>query len=358
MSFFEDLIKNATGLKAGLLNSAKSSGLLDVNQSTDETAMDVSYDPQQKFQDPYTTKDVKNPYFGNIKQAVPFTIDPKTGKRIVNGKEDKSNITVQGQAKLGINNEQAKKFLGMDFNQIAASWKDKGGFDGLMSNPAFQLGIAIMQSSAQGKSIGEDLFNNAVKAGAISAQYKDRLLAKEKVLAPITEDQRDEVKAVLAEDNYYDPDFLDKMKTGNQQAKYREALDDVYDKAMKIAKQETKGGKEVRFNRSHIRKAIKALSDEGKIKKRDPSFFGIRGGTIESTQGIQPRKQGGPVESGESYIVGEAGAEMFVPEVDGNIIKNDDTKVVNMLLESNPQLKNVSRARAVKILKARFPDYF
>jgi hypothetical protein len=49
---------------------------------------------------------------------------------------------------------------------------------------------------------------------------------------------------------------------------------------------------------------------------------------------------------------------MFVPQVDGNIIDNDDTKVVNMLLESNPQLKNVSRARAVKILKARFPDYF
>jgi hypothetical protein len=49
---------------------------------------------------------------------------------------------------------------------------------------------------------------------------------------------------------------------------------------------------------------------------------------------------------------------MFVPQVDGNVIDNDDTKVVNMLLESNPQLKNVSRARAVKILKNRFPDYF
>jgi uncharacterized pyridoxamine 5'-phosphate oxidase family protein len=49
---------------------------------------------------------------------------------------------------------------------------------------------------------------------------------------------------------------------------------------------------------------------------------------------------------------------MFVPEVDGNVIKNDDAKVVNMLLEHNPQLKNISRARAVKILKNRFPDYF
>ena len=67
---------------------------------------------------------------------------------------------------------------------------------------------------------------------------------------------------------------------------------------------------------------------------------------------------GGPVNKEQSYVVGEKGAEVFVPEVDGKIINNDDAKVINMLLESNPQLKNVSRARAVKILKARFPDYF
>jgi uncharacterized pyridoxamine 5'-phosphate oxidase family protein len=70
------------------------------------------------------------------------------------------------------------------------------------------------------------------------------------------------------------------------------------------------------------------------------------------------KAKGGPVAQGKEYIVGEEGPEMFVPQIDGNVIKNDDTKVVNMLLESNPQLKNVSRARAVKILKNRFPDYF
>ena len=79
-------------------------------------------------------------------------------------------------------------------------------------------------------------------------------------------------------------------------------------------------------------------------------------------RGIQSNKpglaKGGPAKEGKEYIVGEEGPEMFVPQVDGNVIDNDDTKVVNMLLESNPQLKNVSRARAVKILKNRFPDYF
>ena len=68
--------------------------------------------------------------------------------------------------------------------------------------------------------------------------------------------------------------------------------------------------------------------------------------------------KGGPVKAGKDYIVGEEGPEMFVSETNGTIINNDDSKVVSMLLESNPQLKNVSRARAVKILKARFPDYF
>ena len=84
------------------------------------------------------------------------------------------------------------------------------------------------------------------------------------------------------------------------------------------------------------------------------SFFFGRG--VQST--APGLAKGGPAEAGKEYIVGEEGPEMFVPEIDGNVIKNDDAKVVNMLLEHNPQLKNISRARAVKILKNRFPDYF
>jgi hypothetical protein len=82
-------------------------------------------------------------------------------------------------------------------------------------------------------------------------------------------------------------------------------------------------------------------------------FFGR--GVQSKAEGLA---KGGPVEAGKDYIVGEEGPEMFVSETNGTIINNDDSKVVSMLLESNPQLKNISRARAVKILKARFPDYF
>jgi hypothetical protein len=43
------------------------------------------------------------------------------------------------------------------------------------------------------------------------------------------------------------------------------------------------------------------------------------------------RAKGGPVKADKQYVVGEEGPEMFVPQVDGNIINNDDAKVVNML---------------------------
>jgi len=260
---------------------------------------------------------------------------------------------------LGLSNEQSKRFFGLDLAGIRSQWKDKGGFEGLMANPAFTLGLGLMKSSATGQPMSQSLFDNALKAGAISGEYAERIKKRSEVLAPVTEGQRDEVAAVLAEDNYYEPNILDKLKKGNQSAKYREALDDVYDRADKLAKAEAKkSGKSVRFGRKHIRAALKQMETKGEIKRRDPSFFGIIGGTIESTKGIGKRAKGGPVTENKPYIVGEEGAEMFVPQVDGNIIDNDDTKVVNMLLESNPQLKNVSRARAVKILKNRFPDYF
>jgi len=363
MSFFEELTKKATGL------------LADVRQTTAGSAGDIAGEAAMPEEYGRTIAPVKSfPSYARtesplIKKPIfPTNIVPpgqgKIGdtKILPNSMMDNKIPSSKDEAKtnpLGITNDQSKQFFGMDLNQIKASWKDKGGFEGLMSNPGFTLGLAIMSSSAQGRPISESLLNNVLASGEISSAYADRIKARSKVLAPVSEDQRSEVAAVLAEDNYYEPDFLDKLKTGNQSAKYRESLDLIYDKAQNIAKSEAKGGKEVRFGRKHIRQAIKDLEASGKLKKRDPSFFGIRAGTLEATGGIDgARAEGGPVEANKNYLVGEKGPEVFVPQVDGNIINNDDAKVVNMLLEHNPQLKNISRARAVKILKNRFPDYF
>ena len=338
MALIEDLYKQATGL----LDPRTP----DFNPQTDRVGQ---YNPM--------TGQITNIDGTVARKPTQDTFSPS---QILKGQRGQMIPLDQQKKGLGISNAQSKQFLGLDLKQIEANWKDKGGYEGLMANPAFQLGLAIMQSSARGKSVGADLFDNAAKAGAISAQYAERLKARSTVTGPVTQEQRDEVAAVLAEDNYYKPGILDRLKTGNQQAKFREGLDNIYDKAMKLAKKEarTSGGKEVRFGRKHIRQALKNLEKEGKLKKRDPSFFGLIGGTIEATSGIEKREMGGPVNKDQSYVVGEKGAEVFIPQVSGKIINNDDAKVINMLLESNPQLKNVSRARAVKILKARFPDYF
>ena len=73
---------------------------------------------------------------------------------------------------------------------------------------------------------------------------------------------------------------------------------------------------------------------------------------------VGERQLGGPVAKDKAYLVGEVGPEVFIPKVSGKIVSNDDSKIINLLLEANPNLKGVSPARAEKILRNRFPDYF
>ena len=47
-----------------------------------------------------------------------------------------------------------------------------------MSNPAFSLGLALMQSSANGKTINQGILDNFVKSAKISAEFKDRIEAR------------------------------------------------------------------------------------------------------------------------------------------------------------------------------------
>ena len=72
----------------------------------------------------------------------------------------------------------------------------------------------------------------------------------------------------------------------------------------------------------------------------------------------EPKAEGGPINAGQPYLVGEKGPEIVVPNQDGQVLSNDDSQVFAMLLNANPQLQNISRTRAEAILKSRFPDYF
>jgi hypothetical protein len=367
MGFFDELVNRATGLKTGLLNEGNKSTS---GMGMQETDMPVERDPNAMYSDPYTNVKTIDTRLGQTKVASPFKynnqgkpVDPATGNLVAPEPAAPNDIIKLGESKIGLNNNQAVKFLGMDMTQISETWKNKGGFEGLMANPAFLLGLGIIQSSAQGKPIGSDIFDTAVKSGAVSAQYADRIRERSKVLEPITDDQRDTVRAVLSESDIFEGSIGQKFKNffkgKNTDALNRRALDEIYEEADKIAKMESgsRGGKAVKLNRTHIEKAVRNLKDSGKLDLSEKNFLSrFFGRGVQST--AEPLAKGGPVEAGKDYIVGEEGPEMFVSETNGTIINNDDSKVVSMLLESNPQLKNISRARAVKILKARFPDYF
>jgi hypothetical protein len=341
MGILEELFKISTGME-------KKMG----DQSLNETSMDVNYPEDTLFKD------------ANINKGNPYRIEQPSGDFI----DQQSNlplkpVTTNPIEKIATDKNLFQNIFGLDVSTMQKNWKEKGGFEGLMANPGFILGLGIIQSSAQGKSIGADLLNNAVKSGAISAQYADRIKERSKLLEPITDDQRDTVRAVLSESDIFEGSvgqkFKNWFKDKNTEALNRRALDEIYEEADKIAKKEigSKGGKAIRLNRTHIEKAVRNLKDAGKIDLSEKNFLSnFFGRGVQSK--AEPLAKGGPVEAGQDYIVGEEGPEMFVSETNGTIINNDDSKVVSMLLESNPQLKNISRARAVKILKARFPDYF
>ena len=266
--------------------------------------------------------------------------------------------------------------VGEYFNNAQKTWKDKGGFDALMSNPQFGIGLSLLQQASEGKTIGSSALKAMVDGGVISDAYAKKIAARSKVLAPITEDQRAEAEAALSKMNVGKPDFLDKLFNfrTNQPALYREALTKIAERADKDAKLKSKekGGQEVRPDYD---KAILDLTDSGELNFRTEQFLGGRAGTvtaqpskaelklrgIKDTSNIPASRQrqfGGPVTQGKAYLVGEVGPEVFIPKETGKIVSTDDSKIINLLLESNPQLKNVSPARAEKILRNRFPDYF
>lgn len=265
--------------------------------------------------------------------------------------------------------------VGEYYKEAQKTWADKGGFNALMSNPQFGIGLSLLQQASEGKTIGQAGLKAMVDGGIISSEYAKKIAAKAKVLAPITEDQRAEAEAALSKMNVGKPDFLDKLfnfKT-NQPALYREALTKIAEKAESDAekKSKEKGGQRVRPDYD---KAILDLIDSGELNFRTQQFFGTRAGTvtakpskaelklrgekIDNIPDKNKRELGGPVAKDKAYLVGEVGPEVFIPKVSGKIVSNDDSKIINLLLEANPHLKSVSPARAEKILRNRFPDYF
>jgi hypothetical protein len=249
---------------------------------------------------------------------------------------------------------------GVDMDKAAANWKDKGGFEGLMSNPAFSLGLALMQSSANGKTINQGILDNFVKSAKISAEFKDRIEARAGDVTEVTEGQTNKIKDVLGTFGISAPK-LRKILPGDQSESYEQAVEDIAFKVQKkvtaMKKAAEKSGKNIEVGNRLYKKVIQEMIDNGEIDKKGGLKIGGYN-IIDSTLEAKPMAKGGPITQGKPYVVGEEGPEIIIPRSDGNVISNDDSQIYAMLLASNPQLQKVSKARAEKILRNRFPEYF
>jgi len=254
----------------------------------------------------------------------------------------------------------------VDFDKAAASWKDKGGFEGLMSNPAFTMGLAFMQAGAEGKTLGQGALDNVMKAGGISQHYK-KIIADRK-MEPIQATSADiaEVKDMLKSINISEGNWLENLITGpGAGAQYEAAVEEIaleFQKEIrKKQKQLKEDGKSEVIKRTDQLKILQRLVNSNKIKKKG-GFLGIFDATIQKKDvpytGWGNRAQGGPVQAGKPYVVGEEGPEIIIPHSSGNVLSNDDSQIYAMLLAANPQLQKVSKTRAERILRSRFPEYF
>ena len=99
----------------------------------------------------------------------------------------------------------------VDMDKAMASWKDKGGFEGLMANPAFTMGLAFMQAGAEGKTLGQGALDNVMKAGGISQHYKKIIEDRKQEPIQATAGDIDEVKSLLKTMNVDDPGWHEKL---------------------------------------------------------------------------------------------------------------------------------------------------
>jgi hypothetical protein len=294
-----------------------------------------------------------------VKEAEKIQGTP-TGSMPVDNEESNTQISGAELEKDPGFMDKFAKLAGVDLQKASANWKEKGGFDGLMSNPAFSLGLALMQSSANGKTINQGILDNFVKAGNISQEYKDRIEARAGDVTEVTSGQMDSIKGVLSSVGISAP-ALRKLKPGNQAESYEQAVEDIAFKVQKkvsTMKAAAKAsGKNIEVGSRLYKKIIQQMIQDKEIdKKGGLKIFGYN--VIDSTLEAKPMAKGGPVQQGKPYLVGEQGPEIIIPHSSGDVLTNDDSQIYAMLLASNPQLQKVSRVRAQKIMRNRFPEYF
>ena len=163
--------------------------------------------------------------------------------------------------------------------------------------------------------------------------------------------------------------IFSKFKGADAQKGYDAAVENIAMELQKAKvaaqKKAESAGKNFEWGYEQQKKVVENVIRKEKIKhKKGFSIFGIRvtKGILEkdksSYQLDGSLEHGGTAHEGKSYLVGEKGPEVFIPKETGEVLANDDSQIFAMLLAANPQLQKVSKDRAMKILKNRFPEYF
>ena len=250
-----------------------------------------------------------------------------------------------------------------DLEGAKASWTQKGGFEGLMANPAFTMGLAFMQAGAEGKTLGQGSLDNVMKAAGISSHYKKIIEDRKQAPIQATAADIDEIKEHLKTFKISEPNMWEKVGSWfageDGQANYDRAAESIaieYQKEVARLQKANTSGKPLVIDSTFKEKIIKKVINSGKIKRKKGWFGPLTHGTIEQKSVFKAR--GGPVTQGKAYVVGEEGPEVIIPHSSGNVLSNDDSQIFAMLLAANPQLQKVSKARAEKIMRSRFPEYF
>tara|TARA_R100000655_G_scaffold22747_1_gene46014 strand:+ start:2675 stop:3658 length:984 start_codon:yes stop_codon:yes gene_type:complete len=290
--------------------------------------------------------------------AIPANLPMAMGKPPVNNREKAIMQTSQGDA-----NQQHLDWLGrltgVNMDKAKKQWENKGGFEGLMANPAFTMGLAFMQAGAEGKTLGAGAMDNVMKAAGISSNYKRLMEAKAGGVKEVTTGQMDKIKDVLQTKGIDKPGFWRTWRSGGQSESYEQAVEDIAFKVQAkvdaMVKSAKASGKDIEVGNRLYKKVIDDMIASGEIQKKG----GVKVGgyqVIDAT--LEARSRGGPITKGKSYLVGEEGPEVVIPRESAKVLSNDDSKIYAMLLAANPQLQKVSRARSEKILRNRFPEYF
>jgi len=341
-------------------NAINQSGSIPINrQNVDQALQKKGLNTRTLMQDPKTASAKINAAnqklaMANNPSAMPSNLGDKGGSMDNMGSQDPKWW------------EKLAKMANVDPDKAMASWKEKGGFEGLMANPAFTMGLAFIQAGAEGKTLGAGALDNVMKAGGISQHYKK--IIKDRKQAPIQATAADmaEIESLLKtiniEEGNWAENLISKIKGGKPGAEWSAAVEEIAVKYQEEVAEWQRTHKDPDGKPKTIRQTdkIKIMQDlikSGDITKKGNWTFGLFSADTLKKK-LPNMARGGPVQAGKPYVVGEEGPEVIIPRSDGNVLSNDDSQIYAMLLASNPQLQQVSRARAEKILRSRFPEYF